>query len=598
MFVVLRRRTLPFAFMTGSGMVSTQRGRVPCAIAIVLCMFTAPSITRGQGGTGIDLDRLGTAGRTQTQMTQLLTAEQIPTDDVVDPTAYLVGPGDVLAYQITGFDFSEKMSVVTPESTLLLERYGLLNVADMTLAQVRSAITDMVKRRSAAAECFVTLRRARLVYITVKGNVPFPGTYAVPASMRVSTCLNVTRQPWLLRKDAAAAELGRAETSVTTAQRVDEITRGRSGMLSAFAARNILIRRRKGITHVDLVRAMLPGQTSLDPHLREGDEINVPFDDLAAPMMSIGGAVATPSQVAYKPGDKVSVLLAAGGGPTFDADMDRVLLVQPGEQGIVNLRVDSSFMLVGDDVSLQPGSAVIIERRSLAGEPARQGVVEVRGEVVRQGAVIIEPGVTRLADVIARAGGITATASAALAYVVRPEQTSSQRRTSSDYMMRFLYSDLTVEDTLRFKLDEQFRMPYVSCDVASALRDSRSQDNILLQSGDIIVVPRAPERIYVYGQVQQPGYVPFEKGKNLEWYVNRAGGLAQGAKPGRARVVKGKSRVWLEDEETVIEPGDEVYVPRKPDVPAGLEVQQYAAIVGIASSATAIISVIYSLLRY
>jgi hypothetical protein len=54
----------------------------------------------------------------------------------------------------------------------------------------------------------------------------------------------------------------------------------------------------------------------------------------------------------------------------------------------------------------------------------------------------------------------------------------------------------------------------------------------------------------------------------------------------------------LDDEETIIEPGDEVYVPRKPDVPAGLEIQQYAAIVGIASSATAIISVIYSLLRY
>ena len=580
-------------------MRSQLGGFVPRLLLIITMSFIAPSMTKGQGGGGIDLDKLTSAGRMQTPMTQLLTAEQLPTDDVVDPGAYVVGPGDVLAYQTTGFDFTEKLAVVTPENTLLLERYGLLNVADKTLAQVRQDITDVVKRRSKDAECFVTLRRPRLIYVTVKGNVPYPGTYAVPASMRVSTCLNVTRQPWLLRKDAGATEIGRSETMVSGAQRVDEITRGRASSLSAFAARNIIVRHRRGTTNVDLIRAMLPGNAVYDPHLREGDEVVVPFDDAGAATISIGGAVVTPSLVAFKPGDGVSVLLAAAGGPTADADLDRVLLVQPDEEGTIPVRVDAAFQLVGEDIPIHPGSAVIVERRSYTGEQARQGVVEVRGEIVRQGAVIIEPGKTRLADVIARAGGITEAASAALAYVVRPDvQPTSQRRTSSDYMMRFLYSDLTVEDTLRFRLDEQFRMPYVSCDVAEALRSPSSESNIVLQSGDVIVIPRAPERIYVYGQVLQPGYVPFEKGKTLEWYVARAGGFAQGAKPARARIVKGKSRVWLDEEDTSIEPGDEVYVPRKPDVPAGLEIQQYAAIVGIASSATAIISVIYSLLRY
>lgn len=554
----------------------------------------------GQGtGSSIDLDRLSTAGRSQATLTQLLTADQVPTDDVIEPTAYVMGPGDVIAYQTTGFDFSEKLVMVTPENTILLERYGLLNVTDMTLAAVRDSITNMVKRRAKDADCFVTLKRARLIFVSLRGNVAYPGTYSVPASMRVSTFLNVTRQPWLIRKDPGASELMRSDQTMVGTQRVDEITRGRSSGMSAYAARNIVVRHRRGATNVDLHRAGITGNAKYDPHLREGDEVVVPYDEASAPMMSIGGAVANPTGVAYKPGDRVSVLLAAAGGPTPDADLSRVLLIQPDEQGTTTISVDDQFRVVGEDVEVHPGSAIVVERQVAAGANIKQGVVEVRGEVGRQGAVIIEPGKTRLTDVLARAGGITEAASAALAYVVRPEATHSmQRRSHTDLMMRFLYSDLTLEDTLRYRLDEQLRLPYVSCDVAVALRDANSKDNIVLQNGDVIVVPRAPDRIYVYGQVTQPGFVTYEPNRNLEWYVERAGGYAKGARPGRARIIKGKSKVWVDDvDEAVIQAGDEVYVPRSPDVPAGFEIQTYAAIVGIISSVTAMVGLLYSILR-
>lgn len=565
-----------------------------------VAVLIAPLMLMAQGtGSSLDLDRLSTAGRSQASLTQLLTADQVPTDDVIEPTAYVLGPGDVIAYQTTGFDFSEKLVVVTPENTLLMERYGLINVANMTLAAVRDSITALVKRRSKDAECFVTLKRPRLIYVSLRGNVPYPGTYAVPASMRVSTFLNVTRQPWLIRKDPGAAELMRTDQTIIGTQRVEELTRGRSSGLSPYASRNIVVRHRRGTTNVDLHRAGIFGNAKDDPHLREGDEVMVPFDDAAAPMMSVGGAVANPTTVVYKPGDKVSVLLAAAGGPAPDADLSRVLLIQPDEQGTSTIKVDDQFRIIGEDVEVHPGSAVVVERLVAAGENVRQGVVEIRGEVSRQGAVIIEPGKTRLTDVISRAGGITPLASAALAYVIRPEVSGGlQRRSHQDLMMRFLYSDLTLEDTLRYRLDEQLRLPYVSCDVAVALKDPNSKDNITLQSGDVIVVPRAPDRIYVYGQVTQPGFVTYEPNKTIEWYVDRAGGFAKGAKPGRARIIKGKSKVWLEDDsDIVVQAGDEVYVPRSPDVPAGFEIQTYAAIVGIISSVTAMVGLLYSILR-
>ncbi len=580
-------------------MTSTIRGVVS---ALWLCLAIACCITplRAQGGGSFDLEKLMPNARAGSTLNNLLTSEQVPTDNVVDAAVYFVGPGDLIAYQTTALDFTEKLTVVTPENTLLLERYGLINVDGMTLKQVRDTITSIVQARSrGTVECFVTLRRPRLVYVTLKGNVPYPGTYTVPASMRVSTLLAVARQPWLLRRDAAVGEQVRAAGSMTETSKVQELTRNTGSGISPYAARNIVVRHRKGSSSVDLLKAKLTGFAMLDPHVREGDEIVVPYEDKLVAAVAISGAVANPVTISYKPGDKVSLLLDAAGGPTPDADLARVTLVQSGGDGKISLQVDSMLHLTGEDVELQPGSTIIVERLAVTGAAPRQGVVEVYGEVRQPGATIIVPGETRLADVLKDAGGITEHAALALAYVVRQDPLPNNAKEMYDNATRRLqYSDLTLEDTLRFRIDQTYRLPYVSCDFVKAFANPSSSDNIILENGDIIVVPKTPERVYVYGQVHQPGYVSFVPKQPLSWYVDRAGGFAKGAKPGRARIIKGKTRVWVESNDDIyVEPGDEVYVPRSPDVPAGTEIQTYAVIAGIVSSITALIGLFYTILR-
>ncbi|HCN04506.1 MAG TPA: hypothetical protein DIS79_02715, partial [Bacteroidetes bacterium] len=192
----------------------------------------------------------------------------------------------------------------------------------------------------------------------------------------------------------------------------------------------------------------------------------------------------------------------------------------------------------------------------------------------------------------------TEDASLALAYIIRKENLPVNNRDVRDEAMRrFLYSDLTIDDTLRFQLDQQYRIPYVSSDFRKAFANPSSYDNVVLQPGDLVIVPRRPDRVMVYGQVEQPGYVAYEPGKTLEWYLERAGGPAKGAKTGRARIIKGKNRVWVDDDEHIVEAGDEVYIPRSPDVSAGTEIQNYAVIAGIVSSVTALIGLFYTILR-
>lgn len=568
-------------------------------IAIVICAL-APAVLMAQGsGGGLDLDRLSSTAKTQGSLSSLLTAEQFPTDDVVDPSVFVLGPGDILAYQTTGIDFMEKMTVVTPENTIMLERIGVINVAGKTLQQLRDTLTAIMKQRSASVDIFLTLRRARLVYVTLKGNVTYPGTYAVPASMRVSTFLTVMRQPWLLSKDGGLSELAKGSGMNVVPTKAQELTRLTVTTLGPYASRNIAVRHRRGAQIADLPLSRVNGFSHLDPHVREGDEIEVPYEDRTVATVSISGAVVSPTTLAFKQGDRVSLLLAAAGGPTSDADLSRVYVIHSTGGGKQRIAVTPTFDVDGQDVELQPGSTIIVERRVETGAPAAQGVVQVYGEVASPGAVVIVPGSTRLSEVIATSGGVLPQASMELSYIVRPERgaiTPLQQR--DDAYRTFQYSDLKLEDTTRYHIDQKYRLPYVSCDMARALRDASSPDNIVMQSGDIVVVQPTPDRVYVYGQVTRPGYVPYEPNKRLNWYVERAGGYATGARDDRARIIKGKSKVWVEDDDNVfVEPGDEVYVPRPPDIPVGTELQTYAIVASIASSVVALTATLIAILR-
>jgi protein involved in polysaccharide export with SLBB domain len=467
----------------------------------------------------------------------------------------------------------------------------------MTITQLRDTLKTIVKARTPSIDVWLTLRRPRLVYVRVSGAVPFPGMYKVPASMRISTLLEVMSQPGVLRTEQGDA--AQQERMALERGRFAEVTRGGSGWLTGDMARNIVVKHQRGGTSkVDLPLSVLPGNSRYDPHVREGDDIVVPYASTEAQRISIEGAVLRPVTLPWRKGDRASLLISAAAGLRADADAGNITLINPMTGDRTSLRLDSTMSLAGEDPLLEPGSVIVVERVVTAGSTAQRGVVMIEGQVVKPGAYVIGNGEARLTDVIAQAGGVTESAALSLAYVVRTDQTFGIRERTVDLYRTFQYSDLQLEDTLRYRLDQEFRLPYVSCNVAEAFAKPNSTANIVLRGGDKVIIPERPDRIYVYGQVVNPGYVSYENNRNLKWYIERAGGFATGARPGRARIIKGRTKVWVEaDENVFVEPGDEVYVPRSPDVPAGTEIQYYAVIAGVLSSLAAMVSVLVSILR-
>ena len=85
----------------------------------------------------------------------------------------------------------------------------------------------------------------------------------------------------------------------------------------------------------------------------------------------------------------------------------------------------------------------------------------------------------------------------------------------------------------------------------------------------------------------------------MDWYVERAGGYAEGSESHRARIIRGRTQVWLEGtEEVFVFAGDQIYVPRIPDEPTTVKLQKYAVYSSIAATVGLLINTIaFILLR-
>src|SRR5205814_7906832 len=126
----------------------------------------------------------------------------------------------------------------------------------------------------------------------------------------------------------------------------------------------------------------------------------------------------------------------------------------------------------------------------------------------------------RLADLIQRAGGLTKEAYAGGIQFYRPY--AGSRPTGTDHLQPVLASSAPQRDSTAHGLPER-----VGIDLPQVLRDPRFRDNIILAGGDSIYIPEFNPVIVVQGAVNSPGPVAYTPGKNLDWYVNAAGGYTQ-----------------------------------------------------------------------
>lgn len=510
------------------------------------------------------------------------------TDNAVNADFYFVGPGDILSLMIMPVPATEQPIIITPENTAVIPRVGVISVKGKTLTQTRDTITSILKQRNANATISLSLRKSRIVYVNVSGNVRYPGVFTFPASTRVSTVVRMAQQR---SPNGNSMEKSQSTDESPNRELNRVLERPTTQGINPYSARNIRVFHNDGTANrVDFERARFFADANDDPTIREGDEIFVPYAPSSFPTVSISGAVRRPTVLAYRDGDKASFLFKAGMGLNENADPTTVEGIGANSNRQV-FEVNAKGELT-NDAELSAGYAIVVGESKKSSAQTGVGIVEVVGEVNKPGTYQVTSFQTRLRDIIEKAGGFTNEAYLPLAYVLtRDEERYDSKLQEAKKLLR--NSDLGVEDTSRFLLHNNQTLPYASCDIARCFSDKNpsESDNITLRDGDIIVVPKNPKRVFVYGQVLNPGYVTFQAGKNADWYIKAAGGYTLGAVKGMTRIIKGRTKNWVEPtEETFVEAGDALYVPPPSQNPPGYDIQFLATVAALATSALFLIT--------
>ncbi len=564
------------------------------ALLLLIAICCCPAVHAQTGGLGGGSDDSygmpgpGMSAQSGASPLELLASDTdaFPTDNVVDPEVYKVGPGDVLLLQLVGTLSGEYPLMVSPESMLMLPRIGRIAVLDKNLAEVRDTVEALYRERNANWGVAVSLLKARTVFVDIGGNVKYPRMYALPASMRVSTAVQYANQDPKTTIGGAGRPVIRTLRDRAYAKVEAELG---ENYLCEWMRRNTVVYHKDGTSHIsDDIRARLLNRPEEDPTLREGDEIFVPFEPAEAPTVSIAGAVRRPAIIPWRRGDSLSLLLRAGYGLADHADSNEVYYLAPGTASRENIDV-AAIMSGQGDRPIAAGAKIVVERSAL--ERSSVVTASVSGMVTKPGTFVIQPGETRLKDLVEMAGGTNDEAYLPLAYVLRRDFMGAEHYTPEETQVRLTqFYTLGLGDTARFRMHNMLRSSMAACDVGAALLENSEQDNIKMQNGDVLVIPPNPMNVYVYGHVVNPGYVGFVEGRTATWYLQQAGGAAESADMGRAAVIKGRTNIWIEDnfDDIVVESGDIIYIPADPQFAPGVEAQEYSFYVNLVSAAVVV----------
>jgi protein involved in polysaccharide export with SLBB domain len=518
--------------------------------------------------------------------------EKFPTSSFVADSFYYVGPNDIFSILVTPATITTEYAKVTADGKLALSRYGFVDVQGKTLLEAKKAIIEQVKKVNPSAEVSISLFQPRIVLIKVFGNVRKPGIYSLPASFRVSDAVAIANLEFSNQEITMNAFENEILLSKINRRREEELVARGIPSESFYSTRNISVFNQiYGLRKADLELSKSRNTFIFDPYIREGDEIYVPFPREEFEFVSVSGALVQPGKYFFKKGDKVSDFIKFAKGFKENADLSNVVVVSGTEQ--VKVSIDSNLYLV-NDFELQPYASIIVPEKAPITK-ATVGVAGIFGTVRNPGIYPIELGKTRILDLINFAGGIVGEPLLSQSYVVR---SYPPKKFSDDLMLDFYgflkQSNLTMEDTTRTKMNLLTKSHLVSCDFEALLKQNNPQQNILLSDGDMVIIPSAKKRVFVWGQVKNPGFVEYVEGKNYEWYIEKAGGYLSTAKKSRVRIIRGIQKAWLDPKSFAVLDGDEIFVPSAPDNPPGTEIQYYSL---IATGIATLISLTYLIIN-
>ena len=331
--------------------------------------------------------------------------------------------------------------------------------------------------------------------------------------------------------------------------------------------------------------------------------------------LEIEGAVRKPGTFKYADSMTIGSLIQMAGGFAEGASASRIEVArrikntaagssQERTAQLFTVSVDSNLNISPSDFRLKPFDIVTI--RNLAGYET-QLQVTVEGEVLYPGSYTLQNKNESISDIIKRAGGLTDYAYAAGASLRRPEtETSSSTGTVTKAMQdeQMLNLERLSTDTIAdFQETKELKQLYTSDQVGinleKILAKPHNRQDLIMQNGDILQVPKLLQTVKVNGEVLRPNNIAYSKNRLFKSYINGAGGYTQRALKKGSFIqyangsVAGTRKILFVNNYPEVKPGAEIWVPRR----AARERLSPQAWIGIGSTIATLGILAFSLLK-
>ncbi len=545
-----------------------------------------------------------------------------PVEDVPVGPNYILGPGDTLMLNIWGAMEGQVILTVDRNGEVALPSAGPLRIWGLRFSQADEIIRKQLGRYYKGFKANVTMARLRTIRVYIVGEVCQPGAFTLSSLSTVTNALFAAGGPlklgslrniqlkrnnhtvgtvdlydFLLRGDktkdfqlqsgdtifvppigpsvAVAGQIMRpAIYELAGPTRIMDLIKMAGGLTPrSYMKRVQVIRARpnagREVIDLDLSSNRGNGHGSREVILGSGDFVKIyPTDPRIYNTVRLEGAVKYPGNYELKSDMRLGDILAKD-NLLPEAYSDRVEIARLKEDLTTEIiSAELSKAWEGDEAqNIRLQRMDLISVRSNFKTP---GTIKLEGEVVRPGLYRVTGG-EHLSSVIRRAGGFTDKAFLKGSVFIRRSVESVERRRLNDFMYQqeqVLLADQTQNDLLPQRR-EQLRLLaskitlgriVIRLDEVDKLEGSAN--DIILEDGDSLKLPQKPSTVLVLGSVRNPTAVLHSEDKDLQFYLNRAGGLLPQAAPKEIYLLKADGSaiagfMKLRD----IEPGDVIVTP-------------------------------------
>ena len=357
-------------------------------------------------------------------------------------------------------------------------------------------------------------------------------------------------------------------------------------------------RTQEGIT-IDL-KGIVEG-TAADVPLENEDILFIPTlaEHQNLRTLSIDGEVIFPGTYEYAEKMTVEDLILQAGGLTDNAstvkvDVARRMIDPEATTSTMEIAKTFSFAIKpgfefdGDkSFTLEPYDVVSVRRSPVSAELFK---VRVEGEVAYEGSYTLSQKNQRLSDVLQAAGGVVPGAYVRGARLIRTMNKDERARMEEVIKMARQSGSADTKDSINLEQLALSETYTVGIHLDEALANPGGDEDIELQDGDRLVVPRYNRTVKISGDILKPNTVAFKNKKNYKYYIEQAGGYGRRARKMNTYILYQNGTI-AKASKAPVEPGCEIIVPTKgPKDPTNL--QQWLSIgTSAASLATMFVSI-------